>query len=288
MAIFKVLKEFTRLLNTKVGIIIFIMLVIWQVYEVIKPDKPEIEDIRKEIVQSIASTVAREVPVYSNKIPALTVFDFQNDYSNLVTNNIRETLISSGKYIVEDRSAFDKIKLKLDLQPNQYGDTNIVFKELKNLDSDYTLWGIVKSFKFSNNNATVVIKVNMIENANKNFTFLKEYNVNQKLGELHIDRTFSDQIADTSFIWKLISLSLFIIVFPFLLRKFLVKQLAKRDNVITFLLLAVIFIIDCIFCFALLGFNLINFGSYVFLLFGTILAFIFHTYLFAFIVETNN
>jgi len=169
-----------RLVNslvTRFGTLALAGYIAWSGWTCVKPEKPQLSTIRRDLADNVISTVVEDVRRSRGDIRQAVLLHFANDPTDHLTNGLRRAIEQSGILDLRDRTIPEKVRNLLNLRHPSLPSPDAMIEWGKHAGVAGVLYGVVYACESYPGGAKVDVEVHLADVAAARNIFSKRYQI---------------------------------------------------------------------------------------------------------------
>lgn len=152
-----------KLLKIKFAIILLAITGAWNIYQIAKPDKPNLDMLRLEIGEQACWSIIDSLPTDIRPVEKTVVLRFTGDNTRYITSKLEELIERTGKVSLMDKGFFDKVLRELKIEDKEVNTFDEAFEIGRKSGADYVIFGNIEEFISDREHARLKMNVRMID-----------------------------------------------------------------------------------------------------------------------------
>ena len=252
-----------RGLLVRIASVMLIANLLWAGWTQFGPQKPLADPIRTAAAIVAAEHIGDTLRENRQDIKSLTLLNFADDPTNLISDDLRHRLGSAGTFLLADRTLFDKIRLSLNLPQSAITDPAAALNLGQRNRTDGVLYGTVHQFETVKGRAMIHIVYHLVESRTGEIVYSGVYDNRtdppdtSALAAIQgmVDEFTSAVPIGGSGLLGFLGWLLTVLLLPIFTIRFIVIMTEKRSNLVNFFVLATYTLIGAIFAWILIAPN---------------------------------
>lgn len=244
-----------RLVNsiiTKIGTLALISYLAWLGWGNLRPDKPQIGAIRKDLADGVICTIVQDIRDSRGEVRQAALLHFSNDPSDYFTNSLRQAIEQAGILDLRGRTLAERMRDLLHLRHPSHSSPTTAVKCGKCLGSSGVLYGTVHTLEAYGSGAAIDVDVHLADVATGRNVFSKRYEVETSPGS-SIGATGQEKARTLSWSQRLFGWLLVVLLLPIFTINFMRAMLSRKSNKSNAFVLASYTLADTLLAWLLVG-----------------------------------
>jgi len=152
-----------KVIKIKFAIILLASAGAWNIYQLAKPVKPNLDQLRLEIAEQACWSIIDSLPKDIRPVENTVVLRFAGDKTRYVTSKLEDLIERTGKVSLMDKGFFDKVLRELKIEDKEVGTFDKALEIGKKSGADYVIFGDIEKYISDRENARLKMNVRMID-----------------------------------------------------------------------------------------------------------------------------
>ena len=254
----------------RIASILLIVYVLWTGWTQFGPQKPRADAIRTAAASVAADHISDALRENRQDIKSLTLLNFADEPTNLISDGLRERLSSAGTFLLAERSFFDKVKRRLNLSQSTTAEPETTLRLGKRNKTDGVLYGTVHQYETVKGRAMIHIDYYLVDCRTGETVYSGEYDNRTETTSLSATIPMMPDFASVvpvggSWLLRFFGWLLIILLLPVFTINFLIAMTEKRSNRINAFVLITYTCIGAILAWLMISPNWESYLSFVLL-----------------------
>lgn len=260
---------------TDVATIALIVWLAWLGWSFFGPNKPVVSPERAKIALELIPDIVEDIRMNRQDATGVVLLHFRNDPSDFITDNLRESILSTGVLDLKDRTIMEKIRDSFKIRQPSYGTLEQALKKAASMGAEAVLFGDVIAFESGKSSARVEVNVGLAAVKSGEVIYAKGY---EKIANKNIFDEMLPQegISSIPLAQRFLGWVLIVLLLPVFSIAFIRAMLRKESNGVTAFILGLYTVIDAVLAYLMLGANIDGWIEVIMFLGGVGLAFLYN------------
>lgn len=251
----------------KFGTLILLAWLLYLGWQHLGPEKPEIDTRRHQLADKAIVGITEELRQNRGELRDVVLFQFANDHSGYITDQLRSSIQRAGALGLRDRVFLEKLGKKLDLgfSMARIESRSSALTVAEEAGAQGALLGTIGKFESSPDAAFLELTYELVDVRTGVTVYKGEYNNDS--ASSHLPEAVQKVVDDNPWIYKSLTWLLLVLTLPVFTIRFIREMVVKRSNKINMFVLAIYTAVDGLLAVLLVGATLsTGWGALAFLL----------------------
>jgi len=231
-------------------------------YQLAKPDKPNLDQLRLEIGEQACWAVIDSLPPDIKPSEQTAVLRLTGDKTRYITSKLEELIERTGKVSLMDKSFFEKVIRELKIEDEQVGTFDHALEVGKKSGANYVLFGEIEKFVSDRDHARIKMDVRLVDITKEKVMMTNLIDLQPSLAKVKV-RTIST--------WsRILFWIIFTVSMPLIFIKLIRHVLSRESNAANLIIVLSFTFVSFFLALILIGFDLSSLWTGLLVLVGLI------------------